>query len=792
MTQHEQPINTVNLNDDTVNIRQELEKYAYYWKWFVLSVFLALVVAYAYLRYTPKTYEVSTTILINDENGASFASELSAFEDLGLMGGSQTSLENEIELLKSRTLLAQVVKELELNVKYYAAGRVKTSEVYAKNSPVKFTFFTKDSLFYESDTMFSIKITGANEFVLSDINENKISTGVFGENIKTNFGDITVTPLNANKIGVNEELTVRIVPVQSVVSGYRNSIQIQPINKNASVIKISLVDQLKVKAADVLNKLVTIYNEEVVEDKSIVSKKTDKFINDRLAIITKDLETVESDVEEFKTTNNITNINSEASLVLDANAEIEKRIVDLNTQLKLANYVDDYLKGNEGDLIPANLGLSNESISSNTQKYNELLLERDRILQSSSKLNPVIINLENQIKGLRSNISQSLSNFKSSLEISLNDVKRQDYILNSKISSVPKQEKEFREIQRQQQIIESLYLYLLKKREENAISLASTIPNSKIIDKAYGSKVPVAPKKNIILLAALLIGLIVPFAFIYIKFLLDNKVHGKKDIEAMFSAPILGDIPKTTHTKKVVVSDTDRSGIAEAFRLLRTNINFMFSKGVKESKIIFLSSTISGEGKTFIAINTASVLGLSSKKVLLIGADIRNPKIIDYLEMENSKGLTHFLRNEELSPKDVVNRIEAYGFDMIHSGIIPPNPAELLMNGRFEEVINWGKENYDYIIVDTAPVSLVTDTLLISSYADLFIYVIRANYLDKRLLEVPKTMYNENRLPNMAVLINDTDYERGYGYGYGYGYGNDGAAKKSNKGLFNKIKKKIK
>jgi capsular exopolysaccharide synthesis family protein len=310
----------------------------------------------------------------------------------------------------------------------------------------------------------------------------------------------------------------------------------------------------------------------------------------------------------------------------------------------------------------------------------------------------------------------------------------------------------------------------LEKREENAITLAVTLPNAKVIDSAYGSDIPVAPKRKIIYLAALLLGVVVPFGVLYILFLLDNKVHSRKDVEGVVKAPYLGDIPKSVSDKKIVVSDNERDSVAESFRLLRTNINFMLSKTKDHGKLIFVTSTIAGEGKTFISINLAAALALSNKKVLLLGADIRNPKIHEYLNIASERGLTHFLMDNAINFKEIINSVKE-GFDVVQSGVIPPNPSELLMNGRFEEVLAYGKEHYDYVIVDTAPVNLVTDTLLLGQEADLFIYTIRANFLDKRLLELPKLFYNEKRLPNMAILVNDTNYERGYGYGYGYGYG---------------------
>lgn len=761
----------VSFTDDAINLREEIEKYVFHWKWFVLGVLIAIVGAFLYLRYTPNQYEVATTILINDKDNGGLASELSAFEDLGIVSKATSSLDNEIELLKSRSLMRRVVKQLGINVTYFKQGRVIKSEIFNKYSPIKINFFSKDSVFYAMDTTFTVVVASPTSLVLKNKEGNKVATKNFGENISTNFGNITITPVNDKTLKKGEEIIVKITPLKSVMDNYPNKINIQPVNKNSSVIKLSLKDPVKAKAEVILNDLVKQYNDDAVKDKSLVAKNTNEFINKRLEIITKDLANVDKGVEDFKTKNKITDVTSEASLVTQANADIDKKIVDISTQIKLADYVIEFVATNKSELIPANLGFNDKSIDESTINYNELIFERNRILKSSSELNPIIINLNDQIAQLKTSITQSLNNFKESLKITLKATQNQENILKDKIKSVPNQERVFRNIKRQQQIIETLYLYLLQKREENAITLAVTTPNSKIIDTAYGSAAPVSPKRKIVYLAALLLGVIIPFGIIYIILLLDNKVHNRKDVEKVINAPVLGDIPKSKTDKKVVVSDTDRSSTAESFRLLRTNINFMLAAKKDTSKSIFITSTLGGEGKTFISINLASVLALSSKKVLLIGADIRKPKIVDYLAHEEGKGLTHFLMDTNLKVTDVIEKVKGVEFDMIHSGILAPNPSELLMNGRFNEVMDYGNKHYDYVIVDTAPVNLVTDTLLLSDLADLFIYVVRANYLDKRLLEVPKIMFNEKRLPNMALLINDTDYEKGYGYGYGYGYG---------------------
>ncbi len=771
--QEKNPLDFMFLDEEPVNYREAIEKYVLRWHWFVLGVIITLLGAFIYLRYTPQQYEVASTILIDDKDTSEMPSELSAFEDLGLLGNNKKSIDNEIGLLKSRSLMDRVVKDLEINVSYFTQGRVRTSELYKNSLPFKINFFSKDSIFYQRDTTFSIQAISATNFMLKNSDGTIITEQVFGKNIVTDFGDMTVTPMAMNSKYVNNDIVVKILPLKKVVENLRNRVQVDLLYKKSSLIELRLKAPIKLKAEDILNDLVRQYNKDAVEDKSLIGNNTNIFINERLAVIEKDLTNVDKGVETFKTTNKLTDISSEATLVLENSTELGKKIVDLHTQLKLADYVIDYVTDNTEQLIPANLGLTDGAVNSNSARYNELLLERNRILKSSGKKNPVIINLDSQLLQLRASIAQGLVNLKSSLNIALNDATNQENKLYSRINSVPRQEREYRDIQRQQQIIETLYLYLLQKREENAISLAVTVPNAKIIDVADGSNIPIYPKRNITYIVALLLGLIVPFMVFYILFLLDNKVHTSKDIEAVIKAPFIGDIPKTKIEHNVVVSGIDNGSVAESFRMLRTNINFMLSNVKAVSKTIYVTSTLPNEGKTFIAINLAVVLSLSNKKVLLIGSDMRKPKIAEYLNLSQSDvGLSHFLVDPNLQVPDVIEQLKEHNFDIIQSGVIPPNPSELLMNGRFDEVLAYGKEHYDYIIMDTTPVNMVTDTLLLSQNADLCLYVVRANYLDKRMLEIPKKLYTEKRLPNMAIVLNDSDLKKGYGYGYGYGYGN--------------------
>lgn len=758
-------------DEEPINYREKFEKYSYNWKWFLISIFIFSLGAYAYLKFIPKQYTVTSTILINDENSKGLPSELSAFEDLGLTTLGKTSVDNEIGMLKSFSLMESVVKKLGTNITFYEKGMISNKELYKNEIPFIINFLLKDSLVYSKDTTFSILALTPAKFVLKNSRGTVSKVYLFGENVQTDFGNITITPAALKNFKKGEEIVVKVVPIKNIIEDLRKNIEVKTMYKKSSLIQLILKAPVKLKSQDILNNLVQQYNKDAVDDKLFIGKSTNLFINERLDLIKNELSNVDQGVENFKKNNQLTDIDSESSLILQNNAELEKKIVDLNTQVRVAEYVTDYVNKNTEQIIPSNLGLSDDAVSTNSARYNELLIERNRILKSSSKKNPVIINLDEQLKQLRTGISHGLQNLKASLNIALNNTKKEEDKVFSRIYSAPKQERQFKEFQRQQQIIETLYLFLLQKREENAISLAVTAPKAKIIDFADGSNRPTSPKSILVIITALSLGLLIPFTALYIIYFFDNKVQSIKDIESIIKAPIIGEIPKTIRGSKIVIHDTDKESISESFRMLRTNINFMLSKIKGRAKIIFIMSTIVGEGKTFTTLNLASVIALSNKKVLLIGGDIRKANSNEYINQNIGNGLSNFLMDNFLKVSDVIERSLEGNFDIINSGTVPPNPSELIMNGRFDEIFDYAKDNYDYVVVDTAPVKMVTDSLLLSHYADLCLYVIRLNNLDKRLLEIPKKMFNEKRLPNMAILINGVDLKRGYGYGQSYGYG---------------------
>jgi capsular exopolysaccharide synthesis family protein len=759
------------------NIKDVLQKYLRNWKWFLLSIAVSMILGFVYLRYQAPVYEVSATILIKDDKkGAS--SELSAFDDLGILKNNN-NIDNEIEILKSRSLMMRVVKELKLNVSYFSYGRPIEHERYT-NTPVIINYTTNDSTIpFEGNWL--VNAESKRKFVIKN-GETKevIGTYSFGDSITTEKGKIVFTTTSFfTESYINKDFRVIISPIDVVVDNYLGAVKVEPVNKNSNAIVISLRNPLKDKAKAIVNNLIKQHNLDAIEDKNEVSRNTANFINERIKYITTELSDVEGEAENFKTKNKLTDIISEAELFLKTGNESEMSLVEAGTQLKLVEYMyEDLLKRTgPSDLIPGNLGLQDASIATTIAEYNKIVVDRNRILKSAGEKNPLIENIDSQLLGIRGSLKESLANLKTALVIKINELNKQEGGINSKIASVPKYEREFRIIQRQQQIKEALYLYLLQKREETNIALAVTVSNAKIIDAAHSNGKMVAPRTLIIQLLSFLIGALLPVLFFYLADLLDTKVHGKKDIDKL-KLPFLGDIPLSDSKNKIVVSKGDNSGIAEAFRLLRTNVDFMLGATRTNGKTIFVTSTIGKEGKSFVALNLASSLALSGKKVILVGMDLRAPKILRYLNLEDKKGLTDFIMTGDQNlPGYIFRTPELESLDILPSGSIPPNPSELLMNPGIKVLFDSLKGMYDYIVVDTAPVGMVTDTLLLSAYADVFVFVVRANYLDKRLLSIAETIYKEKRLSNMAVLINGSDHTKGYGYGYGYGGYGYGAAR---------------
>ncbi|GEL12001.1 capsular exopolysaccharide family [Flavobacterium glycines] len=753
------------------DLKAEINKYLAHWKWVVLSVLICLVLAFLKLRYTVPVYNASTKILMKDTKKGGRLSEAAAFSDLGFNTGTR-NVDDEIEIMKSRSLSEAVVKKLNFNVAIITKGKVLDLELFEEQSPIVVHFINQTPDFDEQYMKFDFSDNPSGTFTLAE--ENGLIAGKrqfrYGEAIKTKYGDLIITKSSHAKEASLGSLSIVVSPLKAVAAGYRGRLVVEPLVKGSNVVVLSIVDGVEKKAEKFLDCLVQAYNQNAVADKEFISKNTSVFVSNRLALISKELSGVEQDVERFKVNNKLTDLETEVGLYVAGSTEYNKKAVDLQVQLNVLNSIVDYVrKSSNENLLPANLLSDLEGdASALIGSYNDLVLERSRLLKSASETNPTVVKIDQELSSLKSTLLSSLGKSKAMLQIQKKDIEANENLFNGKIQKIPSQERQFREIERQQKVKEELYLYLLQKREETALALSSTEPNAKVIDEALSTG-PVTVRRSVVFLGALLLGLLIPIGIIFLIDFLDTKIKSRLDLEGRTQIPFIGDVPTSEDASSIMQAES-RTSSAEALRIIRTNLEFMLSKvpdGI--AKTIFLTSTFPKEGKTFVSVNLAATFALSGKRVLLVGMDIRNPKLDEYLTLPD-RGFTNYLSSKDLNLDDLIIKQKGYeDFHILPAGVIPPNPAELLMSKKVDSFFETVKKQYDYIIVDTAPVSLVTDTLLIAKHADTFIYVARANFLEKRMLDIPNNLHRDQKLPNMCMLLNDTDSTKGYGYGYGYG-----------------------
>ena len=761
---------------DKINLKEEFYKYIYYWRWFVLALCISFCGAYYYIKKAAPQYNAAAFIMIKDNLKSGISEELQAVSDLGIVGNRSTNNpDNEIFIIKSRKIVSRVVDSLELNISYFEEQEAKTVETY-KNSAIKITFLDETNLHKSIDTAFVVSIAEKNRFSIKDTEGEILKSANFNEVITSeDLGSFKITKnlIVSDTDTQQKDVLVVVNSFKSVVSNYANRIVVSPVSEFSSILKLEINDGNKAKAEAILDELIKQYNLDALIDKNEISKKTKEFIEERLQNISLELGLIQDKLKDFKTDFGISGVSKQTEIAFESISDYDAKIVRLKTQMMLVEWAETDLKKQaySYEILPENLGFTDQITSKAISDYNQLVLEQQRLRVKAGDKNPSLVLLQDRIAVLRKNLFRNLENLKSSIHIQLTKDQKELKVAETKIAQIPMIERGIIDIQRQKAIYAELYSYLLKKKEETAISLAVTVSNAKIIDVAYSADVAVSPQKKIIYLIALVAGLLIPFVLLYVKFVLDSKIHNRKDIESNLNIPYLGDIPNSDSLEKIIVKPESRTSTAEAFRLLRANLSFMLPKNSASTggKIIFITSTISGEGKSFVSLNLAATMALTNKKVLLLGLDLRAPKITDYLELPDKKGVTNYILDDTLTTKDLIFNVpDLKNVDIISSGLVPPNPSELLLNERVHQLLETVKSTYDFIIVDTAPVSLVSDTILIADQADMFLYVTRANHLDKRMLIVPETLYNEKKLPNMAIVLNCTDNKRGYGYGYGY------------------------
>ncbi len=756
--------------ESNVDIKQEILHYLRYWPWFVASLLFFTFACYFYLRYAPKIYQTSAKVKILDE-GKGLELPSSAF----VFKRTNINLENEIEILTSYRILEQVAKRLNLTSSVYEEGKIQTSQ--------------RASFPFNYEQTISVDSIGRGQ-------SYKVFTNTDGFEITDLKTDITLTVANhdtyaiehnlpfqikvENKIQLEKALDktyiLKLGSLKKSILGLKSAITIEPVGETSHLLKLGIKGESAERSELILNAIVDVFNKDGITDRQLVSKRTLDFIDDRFAFLAQELDSIEVDKKDFKQDNNLVYLEADSELSMQQRSQSDQEVFKVENQLAIVKLIENALNSStSNDLLPANIGIDNSSINGLIQDYNTAVLEKGKLVSSGGINNPTVKFLNIKLSDLKLNINRSLNSYKEQLQVSEKQLKTRNSRFRGEVSRLPEKEKLLRAIERQQKIKESLYLLLLQKREEAAINLAITEPSVKVVEHALSGSHPVSPKRNIFYAGSILAGLLIPYGILYILFMLDTKLHGKKDIEQLTSEiPVAAEIPVIKDSKKNIFKDpNDRSALAESFRILSSNVNYILPK-TETGRVIYCTSAIKGEGKTFVSLNLSLALSSLNKKVLLIGADLRNPQLHNYTQIDkDKKGLTNYLHDSDFNWKQALYKgfKEHSNHDLLISGSLPPNPAHLLTNGRFETLLEEAKLVYDYIIVDTAPTILVTDTLLISEFADATLFISRANVTEKKLLDHSIELNKSEKLKNMAYVVNSVGSSKSYGYNYGYGYG---------------------
>lgn len=774
-------------SDDFIRIQDLWGMYAPKWYWFAISLFIALAIAVLYLLSTPPIYTRTAAILIKDNSKSnSSTNAMSDFSDLGIFK-SNTNINNELLTLKSPTQMIEVVRRLGLNETFTIRRGLKDVDLY-KSCPVAVTFLDKT----EVPMSFVIEFSSKDAFTISGFETSGESTG---ETFSAQIGDSIRTPAGMIVISSGQvptdaftETPVRYARenMRNVADAYADALVAELGNEDATIINLSITDVSIRKAEDILNTLIEVYNENWIQDKNQIAVSTSQFISDRLSVIENELGHVDENISSYKSEHLLPDVQAASSLYMAQSAENKKELSALSNQLSTAQYIRRELNAKQLDQpLPTNSGILNANIESLISEYNNLVLDRNRLIANSSEKNPLVKNMASSLQSMQRTIIQSVDNLIVSLNTQIRSIRRQEEATTSRLASNPNQAKYLLSVERQQKVKEELYLYLLQKREENELSQAFTAYNTRLITAPHGSMFPTAPRKMNILLVAFAIGLLLPAVLIFMKENMNTKVRGRKDLENL-SVPLIGEIPQYSGTKKrwwrplnrdrqemktIVVNEGNRNIINEAFRVMRSNVDFMVSKD-SSRHVFVLTSFNPGSGKSFLSMNIAISFAIKKKRILVIDGDLRHGSISSFIASPD-KGLSDYLGNRIEDWREIIVPYKEYAnLHVIPIGTVPPNPTELLEDGKLADLITALRPEYDYIFIDCPPIDIVADTQIIEKQADRTIFVVRSGLLDRSMLSELETMYTEKRFKSLSMILNGTESTGGrYGYRYGYHYG---------------------
>ncbi|MET0393392.1 MAG: polysaccharide biosynthesis tyrosine autokinase [Chitinophagaceae bacterium] len=759
----------------TMTATEMLYKYLSYLSFFVVSFVLCWIIATWYIRYKPKVYIANTLMLVKQGEGKIRGDLIDA-----AMFGSGANIDNEIELIKAKSIITRAIERSKMNVRYFNQGNIRTSELYGQ-VPFSMEILKKG----DSSTAFTLVLTNLSP-TGATVNPGKTPSGSGDFAIRWGVpfphGSWQLVLKRNALVAYNNETPyqVRWEPVLYTVAEVAGGLTVEPLNPRTTIITLSLKGSHPERNADILNAIVDSYKMINLEEKNRVADNTIEFINQRLIIVTDELSGVESNLERFRTEHKIVDVNSQLGQYMNNFNTADQAIFSLEIKKQVIGLLEDFMKdpANKDKLIPASLGIENAALSGLISKYNELSLrkERERPMQAPQSL--VMADLDNQMQETRTSINQGIGIVRKELQSELSGMQSRSRLFQEQIGSIPSKERSLKEISRQQNIKEGLYLYLLQKREETAVTSASTTSSYEQIDRASYSYVPVEPNVSRIRMFAVILALIIPIGLIYLIDMLNDKVTTREDITKRTAAPVIGEVGHSKDAQLLVVADKSRSIIAEQFRIIRTNLQFLLGG----KKTILVTSSVSGEGKSFISMNLAAVMAISGKKVALLEFDLRKPHIVKGIGFERkAKGISNYLAGQTQNLEELYYTLDAYPSLHIYGcGPIPPNPAELMLRPQMHAFFDILRDTYDLVIIDSAPVGLVSDSFTLNEYVNATLYVIRQRYTLKKQVDFINDIHKTSKLSNMGLVINDVKvggrygyygYGNGYGYGYRYGYG---------------------
>lgn len=777
--------------DDSLRVKELFYLCAAKWRWFVVSVLLCVGMAVLYILCTPPIYTRSAFLMVKeDTKGKAIGSDVaSMFADLGL-GQMNANVNNELLAMRMPSVVKEVVKRLDLDVNYRTSGFLHKETLYGEDLPVKVSL---PDLADAESASFTLQLLPGGKMELDDFEsserdiENEVITGSLNDTLQTPLGKVIVTPSPSYSEAEEYPLIyLSRTNLYDCVDDCIENLEAELSSEDATVIELSYKDVSIARAEDVLGTVIAVYNEEWMKDKNQITVSTSQFITERLKALEKELENVDSDISTYKSENLLPDVERASQLFMEQALENNNKLVALSTQIAIAGYIRDHLtdRKKRNQLLPVNLGLENADIENRITEYNAMQLKRNNLITNSSEQNPLIADLEQSLSSMRTAIVSSIDNLSRSLDTQRKDLLLSERQTSDRIAASPQQNKYLQSVGRQQKVKEALYLFMLQKREENELSQAFTPYNTRILTPPSGNLEPVAPKKKRILVVAFLLGLFFPAGLILLRENMDTTVRGRKDLEKL-AAPFAGEIPLDTDKKKkrlfgkrkeeerrIVVKEGSRNVLNEAFRVLRTNLEFM-SGGQPEA--VLLTSFNPGSGKTFLTMNIAASLAIKGKKVLVIDGDLRHGSLSSYIGSPEN-GLSDYLAKRIDNLKSVIRKVDARyaGLDMIPVGTIPPNPTELLFGERMAQLVAEMRNGYDYVFIDCPPVDIVADTQILGKLADRTLFVVRSGLLERNMLAQLDKAYKEQKFKNLAVVLNGTAVEKhryGYRYGYYYGYG---------------------